>query len=490
MKIKKLNSLLKEVKILKRINNINHIVNELQIDSRKVNSNDIFFAIQGININGHEFIEEAILKGAIVIICENLPKTINYKITYIQVKNTSYTLGIIARNFYNNPSASFKLVAITGTNGKTSCTNLLYQLFCKLGFRCGLISTIENRIIDENISFNYCYTTPDILSLNRFFKKAKNKGCTYVFMEASSHGIDQNRLVGISICIAGFTNISHDHLDYHKTFSKYLKSKKILFDNLSKNSIAISNLDSSNGMIMIQNCRATKKLYSLKSSVHYKGKIIESRIDGLLLQFNGLEFWTPLIGSFNAYNLLLVFSIACELGINPVEVVTHLSDIKKVKGRFETFISDANIISIIDYAHTPDALKNILESINQVKTYNQRLFTIFGCGGNRDKKKRPKMGQIATEFSDFVIITSDNPRNEDPIKIIEDIKLGISIKNFNKYTIICNRKKAIKTAVLMAKINDIILIAGKGHENYQEINNIKYPFNDYEIIKDLFINKN
>lgn len=483
--MKTLYKLLKDVKIIKRINDYNYTVHRLEIDSRKITNNDVFFAIRGSTTDGHHFIESAIEKGAKVIICKNLPQVLHQKITYLQVEEVSYTLGIIVRNFYDNPSTHFKVIVITGTNGKTSCVTLLYELFCELGFICGLISTSENRIADEITPSNS--TTPDILSLNELFVKAQNKNCEYIFMEASSHGIYQNRLAGISIDIAGFTNLTHDHLDYHKTFHEYLKAKKLLFDRLDETSIAISNSDNKNGRIILQNCKATKKFYALKKLADYKGKILESRIDGLMLQFNKLTFWTQLAGDFNAYNMLLVFAIACEFGIDPFKVVTQLSKIKKVKGRFETFISKTKITTIIDYAHTPDALKNILKSINQVRSKNETLFTVLGCGGNRDKKKRPKMGNIATQFSDKTIITSDNPRNEDPKQIIEEITLGINIKNFEKYIVIPDRKEAIKKAVLMAKSGDIILISGKGHEDYQEIGSHKYPFNDFQISEKLFI---
>lgn len=484
--MKTLYKLLKTIKIIKQINNLDCLVNFLQIDSRKISNNDVFFAIKGTYYDGHQFIEEAIKNGAKAIIFEKLPPTIHKKVSYIQVKNVSYSLGIIAKNFYNNPSSNFRVVVITGTNGKTSCATLLYKIFCNLGFICGLISTIKNQI--ANLIIPATHTTPDILSLNKLLVKAKNKNCHYLFMEASSHGIQQNRLVGISIDIVGFTNLTYDHLDYHKTFKKYLKAKKLLFDRLTKNSIAISNLDDENGKIIVEKCKANKKFYGIKNNADYKGKILESRIDGLMLKFNNLKFWTPLTGTFNAYNSLLVYATACELGINPLKVIKQMSNIKNIKGRFETFISNTKIIVVIDYAHTPDALEKILENINQIRMRKKEtLFTIFGCGGRRDKQKRPKMGKIATQLSDKTIITSDNPRDEDPNQIIKEIQLGIDAQNLEKYIIIPNREEAIKTTILIAKTGDIILIAGKGHENYQEISGTKYPFNDFEVTKNLFI---
>lgn len=481
--MKFLHDIIYGIKFIKIINNINLKISSLKFDSRCIMSkNDMFFAIKGYNFDGHNFINKVIIEQNVqVIVCEYLPNVIYEKVTYFQVESVSYALGIISKNFYNNPSLSFKLIAITGTNGKTTCVTLLYKLFCKLGFICGLISTIENYISNENIVSNQ--TTPDIIFLNEFFVKAKNKKCQYVFMEASSHGIMQNRLIGLSIDILGFTNITHDHLDYHKTFDEYLKVKKKIFDSLPKDSIAIINLDDKNFELIIENCLAKKKFYSLNKLTDYSGKILKYNINSSFLEFNGLKFYTSLIGNFNVYNTLLVFAISSELISDSIKIIDNLSTIHNVKGRFEKIFSCTNITIIIDYAHTPDALENVLKTINQVRSGKELLFTVFGCGGNRDKKKRAKMGKIAIDLSNQVIVTSDNPRNENINQIIYDIISEIDTQKSSKYTIISDRRKAIKEAILLAKSGDIILIAGKGHENYQEVNEIKYYFDDLEISK-------
>lgn len=481
--MKNLYKILNGVKIINLINDENKNIKSLQVHSDRVSDNDLYFAIKGSKFDGYQFIEKAIKKGAKVIVCNKLPDITYKKVTYIKVTNVSYSLGIIAKNFYNNPSINFKVIVITGTNGKTTCATLLYQLFTKLGYNCSLISTIENYI--NNKKYIAKYTTPDILYLNKFFVKVKKEKCTHLFMEASSHAIHQNRLVGITIDIAIFTNITHEHLDYHKNFKEYLKAKKKLFDNLDKQAIAISNIDDKNGKVILQNCLAKKKFYSLKMLTNYKGKIIDSTINGLKLKFHGIEFSTPFIGTFNAYNLLLIFSTACELNIKPIKIIQKLSEIEKVKGRFEMVLSKERILLIIDYAHTPDAMSNILKSINEIRTHNETLFTIFGCGGDRDKEKRPKMGNISAKLSDKVIITSDNPRNEDPNNIINDIKSGIRNNDILKCIVVPKRKQAIKKAIFLAQKNDIILITGKGHEKYQEIKKNKYIFNDLEVVKKL-----
>jgi UDP-N-acetylmuramoyl-L-alanyl-D-glutamate--2,6-diaminopimelate ligase len=482
--MKYLKDIIRHISIIKIINDENKPINELQLDSRKIVENDVFFAIKGVEIDGHLFIEKAIEKGAKTIVCEEIPQETKIEITYLQVQNVSESLGLFAKNYYDNPTSKFKLIGITGTNGKTSCSTLLFDLFTNLGYVCALISTVENRVGNQIIPSTH--TTPDSITLNKLFVQAVQTGCDYVFMEVSSHGIHQNRLAGLSFDVAGFTNITHDHLDYHKTFAEYRDCKKRFFDELSKDAVAITNIDDKNGSYMLQNSSATQKSYALKTLADYKGKILESRIDGLFLNFNETEFWTSLTGNFNAYNALLVFAIACELGVNSMEVITELSKIKTVKGRFQTFISDTKITAVVDYAHTPDALENVLETINQIRTRNETLITVFGCGGNRDKEKRPEMGKIATRLSDKVIITSDNPRTEKPEDIIDEIKQGVEGHNFNKFLVIPNREEAIKTAISIADSKDIVVIAGKGHENYQEINGIKTPFDDYEITKSLF----
>ncbi|QYN48238.1 UDP-N-acetylmuramoyl-L-alanyl-D-glutamate--2,6-diaminopimelate ligase [Apibacter sp. ESL0432] len=484
--MKKLSDLLYKVSIEKLIGNVGSSIKNISFDSRKIESGYIFFAIKGYDLDGHKYIPQAITQGAAVVVCEELPEELSDYVTYVQVKNSSIALGIVASNFYDNPSEKLTLAGITGTNGKTTTTTLLYNLFTQLGFRCALLSTIENRISDKVLNSNH--TTPDPITINQLLAQAVDEGCQYAFMEVSSHGIHQNRLAGLTFKIGAFTNITHDHLDYHQTFSNYIAAKKKFFDELPKTAIAITNMDDKNGLIMLQNTNAKKVTYSLKSNSEYKGKIIENRLDGMLLQFNNQEFWTVLAGKFNAYNELLAYTIASELGFDSLDIVTALSKLQRVKGRFETYVSDDKKYIIVDYAHTPDALQNILEAINQSRTRNEKLITVFGCGGHRDKEKRPKMGNIATRLSDLAIITSDNPRDENPDEIIQEIETGIEPQNTNKYLSITDRKQAIRTAIKMAAPKDIILIAGKGHENYQEINGKHFPFDDIKIAKELLKN--
>lgn len=484
--MKKLSDLLYKVSIEKLIGNVGSSIKNISFDSRKIESGYIFFAIKGYDLDGHKYIPQAIIQGATVVVCEELPEELSDYVTYVQVKNSSIALGIVASNFYDNPSEKLTLAGITGTNGKTTTTTLLYNLFTQLGFRCALLSTIENRISDKVLNSNH--TTPDPITINQLLAQAVDEGCQYAFMEVSSHGIHQNRLAGLTFKIGAFTNITHDHLDYHQTFSNYIAAKKKFFDELPKTAIAITNMDDKNGLIMLQNTNAKKVTYSLKSNSEYKGKIIENRLDGMLLQFNNQEFWTVLAGKFNAYNELLAYTIASELGFDSLDIVTALSKLQRVKGRFETYVSDDKKYIIVDYAHTPDALQNILEAINQSRTRNEKLITVFGCGGHRDKEKRPKMGNIATRLSDLAIITSDNPRDENPDEIIQEIETGIEPQNTNKYLSITDRKQAIRTAIKMAAPKDIILIAGKGHENYQEINGKHFPFDDMKIAKELLKN--
>ena len=484
--MKKLSDLLYKVSIEKLIGNVGSSIKNISFDSRKIESGYIFFAIKGYDLDGHNYIPQAITQGASVVVCEKLPEELSDYVTYVQVKNSSIALGIVASNFYDNPSEKLTLAGITGTNGKTTTTTLLYNLFTQLGFRCALLSTIENRISDKVLNSNH--TTPDPITINQLLAQAVDEGCQYAFMEVSSHGIHQNRLAGLTFKIGAFTNITHDHLDYHQTFSNYIAAKKKFFYELPKTAIAITNMDDKNGLIMLQNTNAKKVTYSLKSNSEYKGKIIENRLDGMLLQFNNQEFWTVLAGKFNAYNELLAYTIASELGFDSLDIVTALSKLQRVKGRFETYVSDGKKYIIVDYAHTPHALQNILEAINQSRTRNEKLITVFGCGGHRDKEKRPKMGNIATRLSDLAIITSDNPRDENPDEIIQEIETGIEPQNTNKYLSITDRKQAIRTAIKMATPKDIILIAGKGHENYQEINGKHFPFDDMKIAKELLKN--
>ena len=442
--------------------------------------NSLYVAVKGTVSDGHSFINAAIDKGAKAIVCEVLPENSKADITYIQVKDASKTLGQLASNFYGNPSEKLNLIGITGTNGKTSVTTLLFDIFKNLGFKSALISTVEYRIADEIIPSTH--TTPDIVRLNQMLAKAVEMGCEYAFMEVSSHGIHQNRTEGLNFKIAGFTNITHDHLDYHKTFSEYIKTKKRFFDELNPEAIAITNIDDKNGTVMLQNTKATQKTYALKTMADYHGRILEADFNGMLLNFGGKEFWTTLTGKFNVYNMLLAYAVAIESGFHEEDVLKAMSQLKRVKGRFETLKSDSGIFFVIDYAHTPDALENILDSINDIRTKNERLITIFGCGGDRDQAKRPEMGKIATRKSTLAIITSDNPRTEDPAAIIKEIEAGVEPQNFSKYTSIPDRKEAMKMAIKFAEPKDIILVAGKGHEDYQEINGVKHHFDDKETI--------
>lgn len=478
-----LTELLQRIPTLETYGAMNREVSGIVFDSRKAVENSLYVALKGTVADGHSFIDSAVEKGAKVIVCEVLPENFNPEITCIKVKDSSKTLGQLASNFYGNPSEQLTLVGITGTNGKTSVSTLLFDVFTALGFKCALISTVEYRIAGEVIPSTH--TTPDVVTLNQILAKAVYEGCEYAFMEVSSHGIHQNRTEGLHFKVGGFTNITHDHLDYHKTFEEYLKTKKRFFDELPAEAFAITNVDDKNGNIMLQNTRAKKVSYALKTMADFHGRILEVDFNGMLLNFNGKEFWTTLTGKFNAYNLLLVFAVAVELGFNEAEVLQVISTLKRVHGRFETIKSPSGIYFVVDYAHTPDALENVLDSINDIRTKNERLITVFGCGGDRDHAKRPEMGKIATRKSTLAIITSDNPRNENPADIIKDIEQGVEAQNYSKYTSIPDRKDAIKMAIKFAEPRDIIVVAGKGHENYQEINGEKYHFDDREVIEEL-----
>ena len=479
-----LNTLLRAIPILESFGDLDRAVSHLSFDSRKISQGGLYIAVKGVAVDGHQFIGKAIDNGAVVIVCENFPEQKNENITYIKVTNTLKTLGILASNFYGNPSEKLKLVGITGTNGKTSVATLLHHTFKNLGHPSALISTVEYRIADEILPATH--TTPDIITLNKILAQAVEKGCEYAFMEVSSHGIHQHRIAGLHFSIAGFTNITHDHLDYHKTFLEYLNTKKRFFDDLHQTAVAITNIDDKNGNVMLQNTKARKKSYAVKTMADYHGKLLEVDFNGMLLHFNGKEFWTTLTGKFNVSNLLLVFAIAHELGFGENEILQALSQLKRVNGRFETIKSDGGIIFVVDYAHTPDALENVLDSINEIRTKNERLICVFGCGGDRDKEKRPEMGKVATRKATLSIITSDNPRTEEPSQIIREIEAGIEAQNFSKYTSIPDRKEAIKMAIKFAEPKDIILVAGKGHETYQEVNGIKHHFDDKEIIHELW----
>ena len=478
-----LRQILDNVKILEIVGKLETEISEIIFDSRKVIENSLYIAIKGTLSDGHQYISSAIEKGAQAIVCEVLPEQKEEGITYIKVENSSEVLGLLASNFYGNPSKDLILIGVTGTNGKTSVSTLLFDVFQKMGYLSALISTVEYRIGDE--VFPSTHTTPDIITLNKILSKAVEQGCQYAFMEVSSHGIHQGRIDGLNFRIAGFTNITHDHLDYHKTFLEYLNTKKRFFDELPQTAVAITNIDDKNGLVMLQNTEAKKKTYALKTLADYQGKLLEADFNGMLLNFNGKEFWTILTGKFNVYNLLLVFAIARELGFEENEILTVISQLKRVNGRFETLKSEGGIVFVVDYAHTPDALENILDSINDIRTKNERLITVFGCGGDRDKEKRPEMGKVATRKSTLAIITSDNPRTEDLTQIIKEIETGIEVENFSKYTTIPDRKEAIKMAIKFAEPKDVILVAGKGHETYQEINGVRHHFDDKEVILEL-----
>jgi UDP-N-acetylmuramoyl-L-alanyl-D-glutamate--2,6-diaminopimelate ligase len=459
------------------------LISRLSFDSRDVDENTLFFAIVGSTTDGHKYIQQVIDKG-----CKNIvvqADTDYRNVNIIQVKDSSEVLAIAAHNFYDKPSEKVKLIGITGTNGKTTTTTLLYDLFMSLGYTSGLISTVINKIGSKEIPSTH--TTPNPIALCELLDEMVKQGCTHVFMEVSSHAIHQKRMAALQYDLAVFTNISHDHLDYHKTFKEYIDVKKSFFDHLDKEAVALTNLDDKNGAVMLQNTRAKKLTYALRSPADFKGKIIENELSGLVLQINGIEVYTQLIGQFNGYNLLVVFGVAEILGLDKMEILTQISRLKSVEGRFEFFKSAGDITCIVDYAHTPDALENVLKTIQNFKKGNTRIITLVGCGGDRDKTKRPKMAAIANNLSDQSILTSDNPRTEDPNSILAEMEAGIDSEGSAKNLSISDRKEAIKIGISLAKPGDVLLIAGKGHEKYQDINGTKHPFDDLEIAKDLFI---
>ncbi|WP_027127189.1 UDP-N-acetylmuramoyl-L-alanyl-D-glutamate--2,6-diaminopimelate ligase [Gelidibacter mesophilus] len=458
-------------------------VNAIDFDSRNIAQGDVFVAIKGSITDGHQYIDLAIEKGAVAIICEILPEKLQNKITYIEVESASRALAFMAANYYQNPSANLKLVGVTGTNGKTTVATLLYHLFKKAGFKVGLLSTVK--VMIDNTEHKATHTTPDSLTINKYLSLMSAAGVEFCFMEVSSHGIHQNRTEGLHFEGGIFTNLSHDHLDYHSSFAEYRDVKKSFFDNLSRGAFALVNTDDKNGLVMLQNTKAKKYTYALKTYADYKAQILENQFSGLLLKMNDSEVWTRLIGNFNAYNILAIYAAAELLGLEKVENLRLISELESVSGRFQYFISDEKITAIVDYAHTPDALQNVLETINSIRTKNEALITVVGCGGDRDKKKRPKMGNIASTLSTKVIFTSDNPRSEVPETIIDDIEKGVEPQNYKKTVSITDRKQAIKTACQMAQPNDIILIAGKGHETYQEIKGVRSDFDDYKIVQEL-----
>ncbi|OEJ99504.1 UDP-N-acetylmuramoyl-L-alanyl-D-glutamate--2,6-diaminopimelate ligase [Roseivirga misakiensis] len=458
-------------------------VTTLAFDSRKVEVGSVFVAVTGTQVNGHDYIEQAIAQGAVAIVCEELPRTTIDDIAIIQVKNSAQALGFMASNYYGNPSQKLKLVGVTGTNGKTTCVTLLYHLFRDLGYNTGLLSTVDNKINDEVIPATH--TTPDAITINRMLAKMVAKGCTHCFMESSSHAIVQHRIAGLSYAGAVFTNLSHEHLDYHKTFDEYIKAKKLLFDGLPSTAFALTNSDDKRGMVMLQNTKASKHKYALKSMAEFKARIISNTLQGLELDLANQNVWFRLIGDFNAYNLLAVFGTAVLLEEDPEEVLRVLSTVNSAPGRFEQVLTETDITAIVDYAHTPDALENVLLTIKEFRTGNEKVITVVGCGGNRDAEKRPIMAKIACALSDKVILTSDNPRFEEPMEIIKEMQTGVTPSNYKKTLVIEDRKEAIKTASALAEPSDIILVAGKGHETYQEIKGERTPFDDRAILKEM-----
>lgn len=458
---------------------------DLQLDSRKVSAGSVFIAVKGSAIDGHQFIDQVIQQGAVAVIGETMPADLKEGVTYVQVENSAAAAGFMAHNFYGQPSEKVKLIGVTGTNGKTTIATLLFKLFSSLGYKCGLLSTVQNHIGNEVVPATH--TTPDAINLNALLQQMVNSGCTHVFMETSSHAIHQHRITGLKFAGGLFSNITHDHLDYHKTFDEYIRVKKLFFDLLPSDAFAISNADDKRGQVMLQNTHARKYLYSLRTLAEFKGKILENRLTGLVMTINEQEVHFRLIGEFNAYNLLAVYGAAVSLGEDKQEVLRCLSEITGAEGRFDYIISpNQKIIGIVDYAHTPDALLNVLATIKKLREGHEQIITVVGCGGDRDKTKRPVMAEVTCEHSDKVVFTSDNPRSEDPLQILADMENGLNTAAKRKYVSVPDRKEAIKLAVSMAKPGDIVLIAGKGHEKYQEIKGVKHPFDDKQVMREMF----
>jgi len=479
--MKSIADLLKKVNVLQIKGSLEKDISAITFDSRKVAAGSLFFAVKGTRVDGHDFISQVITSGCTAVVCERLPESANENITYIRVSDSSFACGVIASNWFDNPSGKLKLVGITGTNGKTTTVTLLFNLFRNLGYHVGLLSTIHNRIDDKIIPSTH--TTPDAYTLNELIHSMVEAGCSYCFMEVSSHSVVQNRVAGLTFAGGIFSNLTHDHLDFHKTFAEYLKAKKRFFDELPSTAFALSNIDDHNGRVMLQNTKAKSFTYSLQYLADFKGRILETPLDGLHLELDGHEIWFRLVGKFNAYNLMAVFATSVLLGQDPTETLTILSRLESIEGRFDFFKSPQGIIAIVDYAHTPDALQNVLETINQLRLGQEMLITVVGCGGDRDKSKRPVMARIATRMSDRVILTSDNPRSEPPDQIIAEMVSGVEPEFDRAVLVVTERRDAIKIACAMAREKDVILVAGKGHEKYQEIQGVKYPFDDKEILK-------
>ena len=480
-----LKDILYKVSLEKVVGNTAVAFRELQFDSRKVGLDDVFIAIKGTQSDGHQFIKKAINQGALAVVCQQMPKEIINGITYLQVQDSQQALAIMASHFYGNPSRELQLLGVTGTNGKTTIATLLYTLFTSAGYKVGLLSTIK--VIIGTTEHAATHTTPDSLAINKYLRQMVDAGVAYCFMEVSSHGIDQKRTEGLHFSGGIFTNLSHDHLDYHTSFKQYRDVKKSFFDGLPKTAFALTNADDKNGPVMLQNTKARKYTYALKTIADYKAQILENQLQGLLLKINNQELWVKLIGNFNAYNLLAIYATAEQLGLEELEILQLLSTLESVDGRFQYLVSEGKITAIIDYAHTPDALKNVLETINTIRSGNEQLITVVGCGGDRDIEKRPKMGAIAAQLSTKVIFTSDNPRSENPDTIIQHIEAGVPPQHYKKTIAISDRKQAIKTACQMANEHDIILVAGKGHETYQEIQGVRSEFDDRKTISELLI---
>lgn len=485
---KALEDILQGIGVVESNGNLDKQVGFIGFDSREVKSGSLFVALKGLTVDGHDYIDDAIDRGASVVVCERLPVQLKESTTYIVVRDTAQALGKMASNFYGNPSERLRLVGITGTNGKTTSVTLLYHLFLQKGIKSGLISTIANYVDQERQSTKY--TTPDAIRINSLLKKMVEQRCEYAFMEVSSHALKQGRISGLRFEGALFTNLTHEHLDYHKTFDDYLHSKKLLFDNyLDRDSFALVNVDDRNGRYMVQNTSASVYTFGLKTFADFKGRVLEKHIDGTLLNINGKDLWTQFVGEFNAYNLLGIYGVARLLGYDESLLLKNISKLQPVEGRFETFKSDDQKTAIVDYAHSPDALENVLSTIHGVQRKDQKLITVVGAGGDRDKAKRPQMTKIALRYSSKVVLTSDNPRTENPEKIIEDMWEGVKKDDEQRILSITNRKEAIRTACMMAGSEDIIFVAGKGHETYQEINGIRYHFDDRKVIEEIFKKK-
>jgi UDP-N-acetylmuramoyl-L-alanyl-D-glutamate--2,6-diaminopimelate ligase len=476
-----LRDILYNVRITSTSGDMDKDVTEIISDSRKVSPGCMFVAVKGSKVDGHDFIEKAITQGVSIVVCEKLPEATYEKVTYITVKSTTVALGIMVGNLYGNPSKKIKLVGVTGTNGKTTVATLLFKLFTSMGYNCGLLSTVVNKIVDKDYPTDF--TTPDSVQINELLTKMLEAGCTHCFMEVSSHAADQGRISGLFFDGAIFTNITHDHLDYHHTFESYIRAKKLFFDNLTSDAFALVNTDDKRGMVMLQNTKAKKYTYGLLKMADYKGKIITNSIAGLQLEIGGRDVWFKLAGDFNAYNLLAVYATACLLGEDLETVLLKLSSETGAPGRFELVMPGLKFTSIVDYAHTPDAVKNVLETITHFRSNTEKIISVIGCGGDRDKTKRPLMAAIACKYSDKVILTSDNPRSEDPLEIIKEMQKGVGPSDVKKTLVLVDREEAIKTACMLARANDIVLVAGKGHEKYQEIKGVKHPFDDKLVLE-------